>query len=368
MSRVTYLLLFFMVSILNTYGQNDGQATLKIVGGETVQEGEYPWMVSLVTDNGMQGCGASLIAPQWVLTAGHCSIDFPGAPQNIQVLIHALVTDTSNPEPFSEIIDIEEIFVHDDYDLFGGGPDIALIRLSEPAITTPVELAEYADSILYSHGMPGKVLGWGKTEAGGNNSDSLLLGNTNFIGNDECGSAYSSSQFGNPFIQNPDGLICAGYLPGGSQVVGAAQGDSGGPLFFEDDDGQYKQVGVVSFGNSDVTTEDFPGVFTLVPQYRDWIDDIMSQFDDPTSVSNINVEQLTIKYFANDRVNISNLNGNDDYSVEVFDISGTLKRTLSFVGKDNINLSITDFHPGLYILTIVNYSKKLLTNKKLFVK
>ncbi len=50
------------------------------MGGEMAGAGEYPWQVALVdasysNPNYGQFCGGSLIAPQWVFTAGHCVED-----------------------------------------------------------------------------------------------------------------------------------------------------------------------------------------------------------------------------------------------------------------------------------------------------
>lgn len=44
---------------------------MRFLVGTDVKEGEWPWQVSLRV-NGTHVCGGSLIAPQWVLTAGHC--------------------------------------------------------------------------------------------------------------------------------------------------------------------------------------------------------------------------------------------------------------------------------------------------------
>ncbi len=367
--------ILFMAFLVQGYSQTDTpdhiqtdptDVSQRVVGGVLAEEQEFPWMVTLITDAG-QGCGASLIAPQWVLTAGHCFIDFPGAPQNTQVLINSLITDASAMAPFSELIDIEASFVHEGFNLFTGGPDIALIRLSEPALTVPVAIAEYSDSLFWSHQMPGKVLGWGKEVAGGDSVDSLLVGNLFYIDIDTCSVLYDASANGNQIEGFEDRKVCAGFYPG-VDPVGAAQGDSGGPLFF-DDNGTYKQVGIVSGGDSDVTTEGFPGIFTFIPVYRDWMEDIMSQYDMNTSTTLINKEELNIEHYANDRIRISNLNVSDDYTFEMYDFSGKAKAIVAQNNDGSIrDFMISEVQSGMYVFVIRNHTKAYLTNHKLFVR
>ena len=50
------------------------------------------------------------------------------------------------------------------------------------------------------------------------------------------------------------------------------QGDSGGPLIVQNANGDYEQIGIVSFGEG-CALPDKPGVFTKVSNYRDWIED-----------------------------------------------------------------------------------------------
>merc|ERR1712038_951827 len=47
----------------------------RIVGGEDADPGEFPWQVSLRTFNHLPSshfCGGSVVAEEWVVTAGHC--------------------------------------------------------------------------------------------------------------------------------------------------------------------------------------------------------------------------------------------------------------------------------------------------------
>ena len=46
----------------------------RIVGGSHAMEGEYPWMVEMLFLENEHLCGATLIHPEWVLTAGHCAL------------------------------------------------------------------------------------------------------------------------------------------------------------------------------------------------------------------------------------------------------------------------------------------------------
>ncbi|KAI8793917.1 chymotrypsinogen B [Biomphalaria glabrata] len=49
------------------------RSPLRIMGGDDVKPGTYPWMVSLHGGrNQVFFCGATIIHEQWVMTAGHC--------------------------------------------------------------------------------------------------------------------------------------------------------------------------------------------------------------------------------------------------------------------------------------------------------
>ncbi len=368
----TYILILtatFISSLIFSQKIKDS-TQLKIIGGNTVNIGDYPWMASLVTDVGIQGCGASLIAPQWVLTAGHCFVDNPNAPQNIKVILNSLTTNENALEPFSELIDIDTFFIHHNFTLdlnLGSinGPDIALIRLTDPSTVPPVQLADFSDSALFNHHLDAKILGWGITNSGGMHSDSLLLANSFFIGNNQCENFYASAQQGNPYSSNPNGVICAGYYAGVTPV-GSASGDSGGPLFFEEN-GIDKIVGIVSGGNSDITLEDYPGVFTKVPVYRNWIDSIMNTYEDFSNISDNKNSYTPHFYRKNQSVKIDYLNVNDTYLIEVYSTSGKLIERVEIKGATSAGVNTFLYQDGLYIFNIFNLRTLEKVQQKIFI-
>ena len=74
-------------------------------------------------------------------------------------------------------------------------------------------------------------------------------------------SKYSTFRF------DPNTMICAGYLEGGKD---SCHGDGGGPLIC---DGELQ--GITSWGIG-CAANDYPGVYTKVCKFNDWIEQTMA--------------------------------------------------------------------------------------------
>jgi len=252
------------------------------VGGEDAADGDWPWMVTVYPGNFL--CGGSLIDENTVLTAAHCLYD-DGIVMNASDITVVIGEYTRTGISSSSIRSISDVYVHSDYDPEPSvsGSDIALLKLSTSFTdSTPigrVDLDSTIDAIADEEDVT--VLGWGSTvgyafgeDVVASFPDILQEAEVPLKKDDSCTSSYGN-------IYDSSTMLCAGEDEGGTD---ACQGDSGGPLIYNNG-GNWEQIGIVSFG-SGCATAGYPGVYTRLAAFDDWIESYFSgDLESTTSTS-----------------------------------------------------------------------------------
>ena len=229
--------------------------TPNIIGGDPVGNQDWPWVAALNYYDGetlSHFCGGTLIAPNKVLTAGHCLDDAPPV-ENLVITLNR--EDLTSNE--GEALQVEQFYIHPDYaSATAGDNDVAVIVLKTNSTVTPIAI----NSDLKA-GELATALGWGTTVAGESEYPTVLHKvEVPIVANETCNSAdvYDGGI--------DDTMICAGYLAEGGKD--ACQGDSGGPLVVKRND-QWQLAGVVSWG-AGCALKGFPGVYANAALYDNW--------------------------------------------------------------------------------------------------
>jgi len=231
----------------------------RIVGGENAKYGEFPHQITLLR-GGIHGslmCGGSLVAPGWVVTAGHCCHHQHANKLAVAVGNHHLKKEDSDQENIA----VSEILLHEDYDSWTISNDICLLKLEhEATLGDKVKLIDFPEANEeYEEGTLCTVTGWGTTKAGGHLSDVLKKVQVPVVSDEECRAAYGESHI-------KDSMICAGLKEGGKD---SCQGDSGGPFTCGN-----QLTGVVSWGKG-CASPGYPGVYTQTSYFIDWLNENM---------------------------------------------------------------------------------------------
>ena len=235
--------------------------TTKIVGGVETDPKKWQWMAALIkprSNSADKFCGGALITDGHVLTAAHCLTKV--TPNDIMVRLGSYDFGNS-ADPQSVDHKIRAFKIHPEYDERTQANDIAILVLEKKVslnedlrpVCLPQERRDYKESI-------GTVIGFGSTTYGGRGSSKLREVSLPIWDNQQCRGVYGER------LVHPTHL-CAGTREGGKD---SCQGDSGGPFMVQGPSKRWMMVGVVSWGQK-CGEPNFPGVYTRVTEYNNWI-------------------------------------------------------------------------------------------------
>ena len=232
-----------------------------VVGGRDAAPGAYPAVAEIRFGSSFL-CTGTLIAPRWVLTAGHCS-SITGAAVASPAAWPAALIDVrigSVAPGAGERVPVRRVVVQPNY-LVNAGYDIALLELSTASTKAPARVVGAGGASLWAPGTLETIVGFGTTEEGGDVADTLQEAQVPVTTDAYCAGAYDDFDAAT--------MVCAGFPEGG---VDTCQGDSGGPMFGRDATGALKVVGATSFGEG-CARPGKPGVYARVGDtvLREWI-------------------------------------------------------------------------------------------------
>ncbi|XP_044734068.1 trypsin alpha-like [Chrysoperla carnea] len=224
----------------------------RIVGGEPTTIEEFPYQISLEI-SGSHSCGGSIISPNVILTAAHCTRDTSLKAMRIRA-------GTTNRGKDGVVRTVKEKHVHELFNFQNIDYDVSLLVLNESlelsSAIKPIALPDESDYLKANESAV--TTGWGATSSGGLFLPKILQKVVvPIVDQDICNDAYKDM---NSITAR---MICAGYLGEGGKD--ACQGDSGGPLASNN-----KIHGIVSWGNG-CALKKYPGVYTRVTAVREWI-------------------------------------------------------------------------------------------------
>jgi len=294
-------------------------ANEKIVGGVQAQQGAYPFQVAVLrlkrtgaktAQIVAQFCGGTLLTSRYVLTAAHCFVE--GEKGKVSGLTNARDVGVhighTNIVAGGDKILAKRVIVHPKYVTGANVNDIALIELERaPKAEINAKAITIVDQASEAEHLPANgeltIIGWGKTENAKGSLD-LLETKVNAVDRAACNRILTSARLQDQEVRkslgelsfefnlSPAGrkaleqsiiqaggtvtpqMFCAAAPSDGRDTCG---GDSGGPILRKDASGKIVQVGIVSFGIGQCGKAAFPGVYTRLALYTDWLRSVVEK-------------------------------------------------------------------------------------------
>ncbi|GAA4548048.1 S1 family peptidase [Amycolatopsis samaneae] len=228
-----------------------GGAQPFIIGGGDATE-TYPFMASMQTKDGQHNCGASLVAEQWLVTAGHCVTNQDDSVEDPAQWQYRI--GTTDRTKGGEVVAVDKFVAHPKWSWQGpGNYDIAVAHLAKPVKAAPIAIA----SAKPKEGAAVREIGWGltcPTRGCGDAPVKLQQVDTKIAAASACGDFDAKTEL---CMDNQGGKVSACY------------GDSGGPAVVKDGD-KWALVGATSRGQT-ANCPEKPGIYTDVTAHADWV-------------------------------------------------------------------------------------------------
>ncbi len=212
------------LAIVSVLFSGSAFAAAPVVGGHAATPGEWPDVALVVAPAAL--CSGTLIAPDVVLTAGHCIETHP---------FEVIIGTTDFSQPGGEKIAVKTAVAYPDWQK---AYDVGVLVLAHPAMAAPRAVA--GACTVQEHladGASVRVVGFGLTSASGTGQNTKLH---------EADLPVTDAACTRVDACNPE-IAPGGELAAGGRGTDSCFGDSGGPLYLATATGP-ALVGVVSRG------------------------------------------------------------------------------------------------------------------------
>jgi len=257
--------------------RNAGGLSVRIQGftDSESQFGEWPHMCALLREELVEEdvvqvfqCGASLLEPGVLLTAGHCVDKLREVAGTLVVRCGEWDTQAaSEPRPHQDRR-VKQVVVHPEFNARNLHNDFALLFTEQDFV-----LDSHIDTVCLPE--PGQkfnfqtcfATGWGKDKFGAEGQYQVVLKEVDLpvVEHSACEAGLRRTRLGRRFRLHSS-FLCAGGIAGKD----TCKGDGGSPLVCEGPGGSYMQAGVVAWGLG--CGGDTPGVYAAVSEAACWLD------------------------------------------------------------------------------------------------
>jgi len=231
----------------------------------------FPWVVALIDDKSQPQrsfiCAGTLVAPDWVLTAAHCTFSWarrwPADPRAY------VLTGTENLAKPGPTYAVSRIVVHPEYDPRTRRNDLALLKIETGGKRIALPLALDGPPIGEQVGQIANVLGWGVTNrslATRATSESLQILQA-VVRDDICYSALNYPEL------RGSGVFCASSL---LRYHDTCARFGGGPIVMRDPQGRQYLGGMVSWPASCPPAVDKMTAYLDVQKFVPWIRSVIA--------------------------------------------------------------------------------------------